>query len=204
MKKILISIIGILILIVVCIGAIGGISVGKVSIYSMKSIKQDSDYLDEKIYEATTEINQNYAKSLFDIETESNNLKTVKEEYESRIGADGNLGITQIEKYKIEYLWGILGGYANDRGIKAFLDFQETSIKDTYDINFTVYGSYLAITDFLYDIENDDDLNYRVKNFKIEPTTTTSTTTQDKEVTSTNTTTLTATFTVENIIVNFN
>lgn len=204
MKKILISIIGILILILVCVSAARGISVGKLSIHSISNIKEESLNLDKKIEEANTEINQNYAKSLSDIETASSNLKTVKDEYESKIGIDGTLGITQIEKYKIEYLWGILGGYTDKRGIKAYFDFIETSIKDTYDINFTVYGSYLGITDFLYDIENDDELNYRVKNFKIIPTSSTSSTTTDNKVTNVDTAVLTATFTVENVIVNFN
>lgn len=204
MKKALISIIGILIFILVCISAIKGVSVGKFSIYSIGSIKTDSLNLDKKIEEANTEISQNYAKSLSDIESASNELKTAKEEYESKVGLDGSIGITQIEKYKIEYLWGILGGYTKKRSIKVYLDFKETSIKDTYDISFTVYGSYLGITDFLYDIENDDELNYRVKNFKIEPTTTTTTSTSKNEVTSVDTMVLTATFTVENVIVNFN
>lgn len=204
MKKILSSIIGILILILVCISAFKGISIGKFAIYSINSIKTDSLALDEKIEEANTEINQNYANSLFKIEAASEKLISLKEEYEAKVGADGSLGITQIEKYKIEYLWGILGGYAKDRSVKAYLDFKETSIKDTYDITFTVYGSYLGITDFLYDIENDDELNYRAKNFKIEPSSTTSTTTTENEVTTVDTMVLTATFTVENVIVNFN
>lgn len=204
MKKILISIIGILILVLVCVSVAKGISVGKLSIYSIKDIKDQSLNLDKKIEEANIEINQNYAKSLFDVETASDELKTVKEEYESKVGIDGSLGITQIEKYKIEYLWGILGGYAKDRNVKTYLDFKETSIKDTYDISFTVYGSYLGITDFLYDIENDDELNYRAKNFKIEPTSTISTTTTENEVSNVDTAVLTATFTVENVIVNFN
>lgn len=203
MKKTLISILGILILILVCVSAVKGISVGKLAIYSINNIKAESLELDKKIEEANTEINQNYASSLSKAETASAELLRLKNEYESKVGTDGTLGITQIEKYKIEYLWGILGGYAKDRSVKAYLDFKETSIKDTYDITFTVYGSYLGITDFLYDIENDDELNYRAKNFKIEPTSTTSTTTTENEVTSVDTTVLTATFTVENVIVNF-
>lgn len=204
MKKTLISIIGILILILVCVSATKGISVGKLTIYSINNIKAESLELDEKIEEANTEINQNYASSLSKAETASAKLIRLKEEYESKVGTDGNLGITQIEKYKIEYLWGILGGYAKDRSVKAYLDFKETSIKDTYDITFTVYGSYLGITDFLYDIENDDELNYRAKNFKMEPSTITSITTTENEVTNIDTTVLIATFTVENVIVNFN
>lgn len=203
MKKTLISIIGIILLILICVAIFHGISVGKMNIYSVKNIQNKSLDLDEKIEQANTEISQNYAKSLSDIDSATTNLKKVKEEYETIVGVNGNLGITQIEKYKIEYLWGIIGGYGTQEGVKVDLDIKETSIEDTYNINFTLYGSYLGITDFLYDIENDDELNYRIKDFKIVPTTTTSTTTTENQVTTVDTNTLKATFFVENIIIKF-
>lgn len=203
MKKILISIIGIVLLIFICVSIFKGISVGKISIYSVDNIKEKSLNLDKKIEEANTEINQNYAKSIADIETATTNLKKAKEEYESIVGTDGNLGITQIEKYKIEYLWGIIGGYGTQEGVKVDLDIKETSIDDTYNVNFTLYGSYLGITDFVYDIENDDELNYRIKDFKLVPSSTTSSTTTDNKVTTVSTDTLQATFVVENIIIRF-
>ena len=52
-------------------------------------------------------------------------------------------------------------------------------------------------------IENDDELNYRIKDFKIEPSSTTTTTTSDNKVTTVSTDTLKATFVVENIIIKF-
>lgn len=203
MKKTLISIIGVILLILVCVSAFNGISIGKLSVYSVKDIKEQSLNLDKKIEEANTEINQNYAKSLADIKTATTNLENVKKEYEDKVGLNGEIGITQIEKYKSEYLWVILGGYSTSEGTLVDLDIKETSIENTYNINFTVYGSYVGITDFLYDIENDDELNYRVKNFKIVPSSTTTKTTADNEVTEVNTNTLKATFVVENIIINF-
>lgn len=203
MKKVLISIIGVILLILICVCVIRGVSIGKLSIYSVKQIKEQSLNLDTKIEEANTQINQNYSKSIADIETASTNLKNLKEEYETKVGINGELGITQIEKYKNEYLWVIIGGYATDEGVKVDLDIKETSIDETYNINFTLYGSYVGITDFIYDIENDDDLNYRIKDFKIEPSSTTTTTTTENEVTTVDTTTLKATFVVENVIIRF-
>lgn len=203
MKKTLISIIGVILLILICVFAFKGISIGKLSVYSWKAIKEQSLNLDKKIEEANTQINQNYAKSVADIETATSNLKKLKEEYEEKVGLNGGLGITQIEKYKIEYLWGIVGGYAKKEGVKITLDIQETSITDTHNINFSIYGPYTGITNFIYDIENDDELNYRIKDFKIEPSATTTTTTADNKVTTVSTDTLKATFVVENIIIKF-
>lgn len=203
MKKILISIIGVILLIIICVSAIKGISVGKMAIYSFKNIKEQSLNLDKKIEEANGQINQNYAKAIADIGTATTNLKNLKEEYETKVGLNGELGITQIEKYKIEYLWGIIGNYADDKKIEVTLEFKETSIDDTYNINFTLLGSYTGITDFLYAIENDDELNYRIKDFKLEPSSTTTNTTTDNKVTTVSTSTLKATFVVENIIIKF-
>ena len=44
---------------------------------------------------------------------------------------------------------------------------KSTETKDVYDLQFTLVGSYTRITDFLYDIENDEELNFEIKNFSI-------------------------------------
>ena len=207
MKKILISVIGLIILIIIIVSAVKSIKIGNFSIFSINDIKNAGENLDEKIDEANTEEEQNYAKAVSDINKSIKNLKNTKEQYEEKVqmlGINSELGITQIEKYKIEYLWDKIGSYAKKEGLKIDLDIQETSIAETYNINFTLTGSYVDITDFVYDIENDDELNYKVKNFKIEPTTTSTTSNSGKTTTTTDTGTLKATFTVENIIINFN
>ena len=207
MKKILISVIGFIILILIIVSAIKGIKISKISIYSINNIKAAGENLDKKIEEAKTEEEQNYAKAVNDLNNSVKSLKDTKEEYEEKIkslGLNSQLGITQIEKYKIEYLWNKIGSYAKKEGIGIDLDIQETTISETYNINFTLTGSYVGITDFLYDIENDDELNYKVKTFKIEPTTNTTTSTSGQITENIDTTTLKANFTVENIIINFN
>ena len=162
-----------------------------------------------------TEAKINYPQNVKTVETAIKDLTETKEEYETKVQAalsNPELGITQIEKYKIEYLWDKLGSYAKDDNLNIKLDFEETSIKGTYNINFSLIGPYVGITNFLYNIENDDDLNYKVKNFKVIPTTTTINNDNKTNTSSTNSTNtktvvdtskLTATFVVENIIINF-
>ena len=223
MKKTLILIIGIIILVLTIFAVIRGVKIGnKASIYSFMQVKVASENLDAKLEEANTETKINYPQNVKKVETAIKDLTQTKEEYETKVEAalsNPELGITQIEKYKIEYLWDKLGSYAKDESLNIKLDFEETTIKGTYNIKFTLLGSYVGITDFLYNIENDDDLNYKVKNFKITPTTTTTksdnkTNTNNNANNNTNTTSgntktvvdtskLTATFVVENIIINF-
>ena len=207
MKKILISIIGIIIFILIVVAAIRGIYIGKLKIYSITDIKEISKNLDAKAEEANVEKNQNYAKAVSDADKSIVTLKQVKEEYEEKVKAlagESGLGITQIEKYKIEYLWNKIGSYAKKEGLKIDLNIEETTIQETYNIKFTLTGTYVGITDFLYDIENDDELNYSVKDFKLEPTTISTTTDSGKTTVSVDTVALQASFTVENIIINFN
>mgnify|MGYP004537672793 CR=1 FL=1 len=207
MKKTLILIIGAIILILTILAGIRGINVGKASVYSIKQIKESSLYLDTKVEEANTETNQNYAQAISLTDESIKKLKNAKEEYETKVApltGNNGIGITQIEKYKIEYIWNKLGSYAKDEGIKIILDFEETTISDTYNIKFSLSGSYVGITNFIYHIENDDELNYKVTNFKIEPSASSQTSTDGKTTTTVDTNKLNATFVVESIIINFN
>ena len=134
MKKTLILIIGAIILILTILAGIRGINVGKASVYSIKQIKESSLYLDTKVEEANTETNQNYAQAISLTDESIKKLKNAKEEYETKVApltGNNGIGITQIEKYKIEYIWNKLGSYAKDEGIKIILDFEETTISDT-------------------------------------------------------------------------
>lgn len=206
-KKIISFLIGIILLIIFFVCVFRGFSIGKISIYSIQQIKEADTQLDAKVAEATTIANQEYKQRVADIATSISNLKDIKEEYQNTVnslGIDIGLGTTQIEKYKIEYLWTKIGNYAEDRKLKMNFDIKETSIEDTYNIDFTLSGSYGGITDFLYNIEDDDELNYIVKNFNIQPTTTTETSTTNNTSESSNTDVLQATFTVENVIIKFN
>ena len=148
-----------------------------------------------------------YAKAVSDVNKSVDELKKIKQEYDEKINTlagETGLWITQIEKYKIEYLWNKIGNYAKKEGVALDLDVQKTTIDETYNVNFSLEGNYVGVTDFIYDIENDDELNYKVKNFKMEPTVKTITSSSGKTTTTIDTVILKATFTVENIIINFN
>lgn len=207
MKKILSLTIGLMILIILLICIFKGLKFGKFQVLTINGIKEKSMALDNKIDEANTEKNQNYASSVQALNTAEKRLQKDKQAYEEKMQAlnsNAELGITQIEKYKIEYLWGIIGNYAKDDNLKVDMDIQETIIEDTYNINFSLVGSYVGITNFLYHIENDDELNYKITNFKINPTTSVTTTKSGEETTNVSTEYLKATFTVESIVINFN
>lgn len=66
----------------------------------------------------------------------------------------------QDEEYALDYLWMKIGTYANDSDIKVKI--LPDANKDT--IHFDVSGQYIAIINFIYDLENDSELKFNVDN----------------------------------------
>ena len=54
------------------------------------------------------------------------------------------------------------------------MDIVRGNTSETYNLRFTVNGSYISITDFISDIENDSTLGFKIEEFKMVPGTSTS------------------------------
>lgn len=76
----------------------------------------------------------------------------------------------QIERYEVETLWVKLGKYATSEGAIIRMDIVQGNTNETYNLKFTVNGSYISITDFISDIENDSTLGFKIEEFKMLPT----------------------------------
>ena len=67
-----------------------------------------------------------------------------------------------------------MGNYATKQGVDLKLDVtSNNSISGTYDLTFTATGGYIQIIDFLYDVERDSTLVFKLENFKMVPGTST-------------------------------
>lgn len=169
MKKILISVIIVLLLILSSFALAKGI--GFLKIKSINDIKAASSKLDGDFNEANELSNKTYPEEVEGLEEAIKKLKISKQEFENKNLYNNekvSLGTVEVKTYKIHYLWTILGNYRKDRGVQSLnLDLKSTGAQDVYDLEFTLLGSYTSITDFLYDIENDEELNFDIKNFTI-------------------------------------
>lgn len=238
MKKILISIIIILLIGLGYTISAKSLNIGALKLESINDIKNASTNLEQK-FNTSKEISaQTYPKSIEDLDNVVRDLKKVKQQYEAKTlnnpEAQTNLGVIQVEKYNIEYLWTIIGNYATKNGVTLTLDVKSSNAQDVYNLNFNLEGTYIGITDFIYNLEDDSDLNFEIKDFEIssEKITTTdkkvkltdettdeeneektsnstnqqNTTTTKKETTTKKSDgiTLYATFTVENVGINLN
>ena len=111
---------------------------------------------------------------------------------------DGTQTLPTLKRYEIETLWVKIGNHATSEGTVIKMDvvqgganIETPETQDStnaeveaistntttnsnleysyYDLKFTVNGSYIAITDFISDIENDDELGFKIEEFKLVP-----------------------------------
>lgn len=228
MKKILMSVLLVLLIILTYWLVMKNVTI-KIFNWTSKNvqnIKNLSNELDSTIASATQIKQQNYPASISKLEESINNLKKTKANYEAKtkyLEENVELGIVATKEYKIERLWITLGKYAKNENVTLKVDVVDTTTTDAeglslvqkYDLEVTVEGEYIGITDFIYDIENDDTLGFKILNFKLVPKTAETTNTSEsaensnsknQTTTSTNSNTdkLTATFRIEGVGINFN
>ena len=229
MKKVLISILIVLIMILTFFVVFKNINIGEWKSKNINDIKNLNSELEQKINNAKQLNNQDYPNEVNKLDDSMEKLKIVKKKYQNKmeyVSGNVDLGGVSIKNYKIERLWIALENYAKNENVELKLEVVDAASKGLYDLNITVAGEYIGITDFIYDIEKDDTLGFKIINFKLTPyvaTTTTNNNTnnnttsntkntddQNKTTQTTTSTTsvrvdkLTATFKVEGVEIEFN
>lgn len=229
MKKVLISILIVLIMILTFFVVFKNINIGKWKSKNINDIKNLNSELEQKINNAKQLNNQDYPNEVNKLDDSMEKLKIVKKKYQNKmeyVSGNVDLGGVSIKNYKIERLWIALENYAKNENVELKLEVVDAASKGLYDLNITVAGEYIGITDFIYDIEKDDTLGFKILNFKLTPYVATTTTnnntnnnttsntknTDDQNQTTQTTTSttsvrvdkLTATFKVEGVEIEFN
>ena len=125
MKKILFSILIVLLLVLCGITIWKGINVFGIEILGITQIQEKNAALDNTISEATKLASTDYEKALSDIETDIKKLQEEKKNYQDLVTvSDGSeIKVTnQYQKYEIEYLWAVIGNHATSEGIELKMD----------------------------------------------------------------------------------
>lgn len=173
MKKILIGLIILLLLILGYFMIFRSISIGKFKIDSIDNIKNMSNILNGKLQQANQISDQTYPSKVSNLEDAIKKLETEKNEYTTRVSysnSNGEAFSAYIREYKIETLMVDLGRYSNQNDLEDLkLDLKTTKASGVYDLNLTIVGTYESVYEFIYDIENDDELLFEIVNLKITP-----------------------------------
>lgn len=170
MKNILISLISILLTVLIIICMVKGLTIGKFNVLSIASIKTSSLELDSAIEELNNLKNVTYKKKVDDLQTTTKSLTTAKQKYLdlASVSTDKEIQEANLEQtYAMEYLWNKVGSYATKEGVTLKWDVSSTGINNKYTLDFTTSGSYVSVISYIYELENDADLSFRIENFKM-------------------------------------
>lgn len=173
MKKLLITAIIILLIILTGITMIKGINVGKLSVLGIKDIKKEDEQLNTTIQQATKLASTDYQKKINDLNDQIKKLENEKQEYEEMVNVSTESQTQTANQflggYKIEYLYVKIGTHAKTEGVEMKMDVSRSSsgTEDTYNLNFTVTGAYARIAEFITDIEDDSSLGFKIEEFKM-------------------------------------
>ena len=174
MKKLLIGLLIILLIILAYFAIFEGITLGSFHVLSVEQIKQENDRLEQEIAETQVLMNSDYKTKTDELESSVSQLLVAKDEYHdlASVSTEGELvAASQDEIYTVEYLWTRFGRHATAEGVNLYYEISSgsTGESDVKNISFTVSGGYTPILSFIEAIEDDDELGFRIENFKMTP-----------------------------------
>lgn len=195
MKKVLILIIIILLGFMCYNVVIKGFEIAVFSILSLEQIQNENSNLDTSISRIEEIKATTYPAKLAEISSASKELLSQKKSYDELVAYSSEQEIIEAskgERYNIEVLWTKIGNYATSNGVIPKMELVSSSknTPNANDLKFTVTGRYIAITDFIRDIEEDAKLGFTIEEFELVP------------VTEGDGTNLQATFKVKDIFIN--
>lgn len=129
-------------------------------------IKNNNNKLDSDISDLDTLIDVTYSSALKDVANSKADFNVKKDSYDSLAAnaTDEQLETAmREEEFLLDYLWILVGNYANDNNVKFLMN-----VNDDFSIDFDVTGSYISIINFIYDLTNDPELRFSIDNIELQ------------------------------------
>lgn len=211
MRKILIAVLIIILVAGIGLTLVNGITLGKIQISSIRQLAEKDKKLEEDLYSLQQMQKVKFPETIDELNQSAKDLKNKREEYSSFVtdSTESEMdAVVTAQKYEVEYLWVKLGNYATKNGVTLKLNIlnPSTGMEGMYNLQFTLNGKYAGITEFIYEIENDSTLGFKIDNFSLTPTVVAkdkdnkdNTKNQTADNQTVDTDTLTATFTVKEV-----
>ena len=182
MRKVLFIILIVLLVIFTGITIYKGTELGSLNIWGVTQIQEENEKIDQANAQLGTLVNSTYPQAVSKLNSSTETLQATKKEYEDQaVLVKNSKYYRETEKYKLEFLWTRIGNYAKDRKIDVEMSISTGSAAEFYNINVTARGSYVNVADFIYDIENDSRLGFKIEDFSMVSAGTTTTTNADGE-----------------------
>lgn len=172
MKKLLLSIVSLLMLILIGITIIKGFKIGGLNILGITQIKKDNEDLDITINEATKLASTDYQRKINDLNNAIKKLEAEKTNYEDMVNVSTDSEIeaaNQTYDHMIEFLLIRVENHAKSEGVTMKMEVTRSSsgAENVYNLNFTAIGPYIGIEEFITHIEDDSKLGFKIENFKM-------------------------------------
>lgn len=172
MKKLLLSVIVVLILVLVGITIVKGFQIGGLKILGITEIKNENEELDKIINQATKLSSTDYQRKLDDLNDAVKKLENEKANYEDMVNVSTESEVeaaNQTYDYKIDFLWIRIENHAKTEGVNMKMELTRSSsgAQNVYNLNFTAVGPYIGIEEFITHIEDDSKLGFKIEDFKM-------------------------------------
>lgn len=170
MKKILISVIIVLVLVLTCVTIIKGISIGNLKILGISEIKKQNEKLDTTVKQATKLASTDYPAKEESLEDENKKMKETKEQYDDMVNVSTDSQVqaaNQSSTYMVDFLWIRIENHAKSEGVTIDMDVSRSNGDSIYNLNFTAKGTYTGIEEFITGIEDDTKLGFKIENFSM-------------------------------------
>lgn len=188
MRKVTLSIILIL-LIVGCYQVLfGNVPFLREYVASVSELKASSKRLNTQLAQLEKSSDYEFAEKKKELSKVIEDYRTSKQDYEqvvSQFSTETAETLLQIQEnslkdiYDVDFLWTIVGNYATEEGINLKFDVVKnttsaSSLNNTStnyvvcDLQFIITGNYINLTDFIYDLEDDDRLNFEINDFDMQ------------------------------------
>ncbi len=139
----------------------------KIDIPSYAEVTKSRETLDANLTKLNSLNNVEIANATEGVKTEMKNYETRKQEYDLLAATASEEDIAEAnkeEKYLLDYLWIKIGEYASDNDVKWKMSIDDVSMSVDFDIN----GTYVSVINFIYDLENDPELQFNIDEIIIE------------------------------------
>ena len=171
MKKLLIFTLIALVLALMIFTVINGLEIGGLRIWGIRTMQEKNLALDETLTEATKLAKSTFPGKVSEVNTSMKELEEQKSTYEDMVAVSNTDDVqtaSQLTNYRLDFLWTEIGTHATSEGVSIDISLTAgTGGQNVYDLNFTVVGSYVGISEFIRDIENDSDLAFKIEQFSM-------------------------------------
>lgn len=170
MKKILLSVLLVLVIGLFITTVVAGIGFAKVP--SIGKLNSETENLKNNIDSYKDKSTNQFDKAVGSLSVALKKCEQAKNEYEQTVelcyGSKDEFAEQDL-KYTKEFLLVKLGTYFKENGLKGKFELNSLGVDSKYDLNITLQGPYMGVIDFCYAIEDDSFLNFKIENLSIIP-----------------------------------